>query len=192
MESIGYPVKATAQADERLSRLLIFIKWFLAIPHFIVIYILMLVEMLFLLFAWFAILFTGRFPRSLFTFNEGVFRWMWRLNMYLLLQTDKYPPFSLEKDDSYPATLEIAYPERLSRLLIFFKFLLAIPHFLVIWVLQIAMCFVLVASWFIILFTGKIPQSMSHFIIGVSKWYIRVHAYLFLMTDVYPPFSFED
>ena len=93
----SYPVEVRARLDEPLSRWLWLVKWLLAIPHYIVLFFLTIGALLAAIFAWFAILFTGRYPRSLFDFIEGVFRWHNRVAAYaFLLITDRYPPFSLQ------------------------------------------------------------------------------------------------
>ena len=122
------PVSLNARLDEPLSRGLWLVKWFLAIPHFIILGFLWLAFLVTTFIAWWAILFTGRYPRGLFEFNVGVLRWTWRVTYYATsgIGTDKYPPFSLQPAD-YPATLDIVYPERLSRGLIFVKWLLVDP-----------------------------------------------------------------
>ncbi|WP_020576627.1 DUF4389 domain-containing protein [Actinopolymorpha alba] len=130
----SYPLRLEGRLDPGLSRGLWIIKWILAIPHYIVLWVLWFVFAILTIIAWFAILFTARYPRSLFLFNEGILRWTWRVYFYaFVLGTDRYPPFKLQSDPNYPADLWIDYPERLSRGLIFVKWwLLAIPHYLVI------------------------------------------------------------
>ena len=130
--------------------------------------------------AFFAILFTGRYPRGLFDFNVGVMRWHWRVAYYCtsVLGTDRYPPFSL-KDIDYPATLDIPYPERLSRGMVLVKWwLLAIPHYLVL----------VVIAAVVLLFTRRYPQDIFELVVGINRWSIRVGAYAALMRDEYPPF----
>ena len=111
------------------------LKWLLGIPHYVILFFLWIAFIFVCIIAFFAILFTGKYPKSLFQFNEGVLRWSWRVCFYSYgaLATDKYPPFSLEPDHDYPADLEVAYPEKLSSGLVLVKWwLLAIPHYIVV------------------------------------------------------------
>ena len=160
---------------------------------------------------------TGRYPRGIFDFNVGVLRWAWRVAFYSYsaLGTDRCPPFSLGPEPDYPATLEIPYPERLSRGLVLVKWwLLAIPHYLVIgsstgrgdslvgvgatggttatgaaifWGGGLIGLLVLLAA-VALLFTARYPRDMFGFIIGMNRWTFRVWAYASLMRDEYPPF----
>ena len=173
---------------DRLSRGLIWIKWLLAIPHFIVIYFLQLAMGITTFIAWFAILFTGSYPRGLWDFALMVQRWSARVTAYLLLQRDEYPPFG---DADYPVLYHLDYPDRLSRGLIFIKWLLVIPNVIVLANLGIGLYIVLIVSWFAILFTGKFPRGMFDFVTGVTRWSLRANAYMNLMTDHYPPFSMD-
>ena len=117
-----YPARLTGYPDPDLSRWLWLVKWLLAIPHFIILFFLWFALVVVTIAAWFAILFTGRYPRSLFNFSVGVVRWNWRVSFYAYgaLGTDQYPPFTLARTD-YPADFDVDYPERLSRGLVLVK-----------------------------------------------------------------------
>ncbi|WP_378738370.1 DUF4389 domain-containing protein [Nocardia brasiliensis] len=208
------PVRVRGDLDPALSRWMWLVKWLLAIPHYIVLLFLHIAYFVLTVIAFFAILFTGKYPRALFDFNVGVMRWTWRVEFYALavLGTDKYPPFSLKSNAEYAADLEVDYPERLHRGLVLVKWwLLAIPHYLILaamssggmtlvmysdddWsgVGQIPLISILVFIALIgLLFTARYPQGLYDFVLGISRWAIRVQAYATLMRDEYPPFRLD-
>ena len=200
----AYPVSVRGELTEMPSRGWWLLKWLLAIPHYIVLAFLWIAFVVVCIIAFFAILFTGKYPKGLFTFNAGVLRWTWRVGFYsyTALATDKYPPFNLEPDDAYPADLAIEYPEKLSRGLVLIKWwLLAIPHYIVVAFLQGGagktngggLVFILaIFAGIALLFTGKYPEDIFKLVVGMNRWAYRVAAYASLMTDEYPPFRLWD
>ena len=199
----AYPVSIKGELTVPPGRGWWLLKWLLAIPHFIILAFLWIAFVVVWIIAFFAILFTEKYPKSLFNFNLGVLRWTWRVGFYSYeaLGTDKYPPFTLASVDDYPADLEVAYPERLSRGLVLVKWwLLAIPHWVVFFVFQVGWGrespgLVQILAFFgavALLFTGKYPESIFKLVIGMNRWSYRVCAYVALMTDRYPPFRLWD
>jgi hypothetical protein len=184
----GYPMTFDVEYPQELSRWLIFVKWLLVIPHGLILYALGLVSGIAIFIAWFAILFTRRFPRGLFDFVVNVNRWGLNVAAYVLLMRDDYPPFSWEKG-KYAVTYDVEYPEQLSRWLIFVKWLLIIPHIIVLYVLFLAYYVTLLIAWFAILFTKRYPQGLFRFGVGVLRWGSRINVYSNLLRDDYPPFS---
>lgn len=193
----GHPVEApepkgTLVFDvaypERLSRLLIFVKWLLAIPHLFILYFLNIAAGVVSIIAWFAILITGRYPRGMWTFVLLFERWSTNVAVYAYLLRDEYPPFG---EGPYPVRFDLEYPERLSRLLIFVKWLLVIPHVFILAFLGLAAGVVSFIGFFAILITGNYPRAMFDFMVGFARWSLRVNLYLLNLTDVYPPFSLD-
>jgi hypothetical protein len=198
--SLGSSVHVRGRIDAPLGRWRWLVKWFLVIPHLIVLVFLWIAFVVLTVVAGISIAITGRYPPSIFRFNVGVLRWSWRVEFYAFtLGTDRYPPFSLEPDASYPADLDIDRPERLSRGLVWVKWwLLAIPHYLVIvffsgpsWPgggLIGVLC--LVAG--VLLATRRpYPEPIFSFVMGMHRWSWRVVAYAALMRDEYPPFRLD-
>ncbi len=187
-------------------------KWFLAIPHWILLGFLWLGFLVASIIAFFAILFTARYPRRLFRYNVGVLRWTWRVTYFATsgIGTDRYPPFTLGPAE-YPATLEIEYPARLSRGLVLVKWwLLAIPHYIIVgffvgttWYARGGndewktaggpglIGWVSIIAGVALLFTARYPRGLFDFVMGMNRWLYRVIAYSALMTDSYPPFTLD-
>src|SRR5215218_4049308 len=204
-----YPVRLEGRLDPMLSRWLWLVKWLLALPHLIVLAFLWIVFVVLSVVAFFAILFTARYPRGIFEFNLGVLRWTWRVAFYSYgaLGTDRYPPFTLGAAPDYPATLDVAYPGELSRGLVLVKWwLLAIPHYLLVGVFLGGGGFAArqAGHWgwgagagliaLLVLFAGvalllraRYPRGLFDFVLGLDRWVARVAAYTGLMTDAYPP-----
>ena len=134
------------------------------------------------------ILFRKKYPRWWFDWNRELLRFTNRVGIYLALMEDRYP----STDDRRSVHLEIDYPDvprELNRWLPLVKWLLAIPHYIVLFLLYIAVLVVVVIAWFAILFTGRYPRGLFDFVTGVIRWHNRVMAYAFLLvTDRYPPF----
>ncbi len=210
------PVAVRARLEEPLSRWLWLVKWILLIPHWIVLFFLWIAFVLVTIVAFFAILFTGRYPQGLFGFNLGVLRWTWRVEYYGYgaLGTDRYPPFTLAEVPDYPAQLDVAYPERLSRGLVLVKWwLLAIPHYAITGLFTAGLSVAVYQSssgeWYsrtsgpglialcvlfagvALLFTSRYPGGLYDFLLGMGRWVLRVTAYAALMTDRYPPFRLD-
>jgi hypothetical protein len=208
----GYPLRLTGELSPQLSRWLWLFKWLLAIPHFIVLFVLWVAFAVVSVVAFFSILFTRRYPRGLFEFNVGVLRWSWRVGFYSYsaLGTDRYPPFTLKDVPDYPARLEVDYAESLSRGLVLIKWwLLALPQYLVVavfvgggwaawtgndtfmWTSGGLVGLLVLFAGVVLLFTQRYPKTLYDFVLGMNRWVFRVVAYAGLMTDAYPPFRLD-
>jgi len=202
METRPYPIRLDGRLDPTISRWLWLVKWLLVIPHVIVLVFLWLAVVVTTFIAGVSILFTTRYPRSLFDFNVGVMRWTWRVSFYAYsaLGTDRYPPFSLAPDATYPADFSVEYPQQLSRGLVLVKWwLLAIPQLLIVAVLaggfglhfgNLIGLLVLISAVMLAV-TGKYPAEIFDLTMGFNRWCYRVLAYVALMRDEYPPFRLD-
>ncbi|MCB0969925.1 MAG: DUF4389 domain-containing protein [Acidimicrobiales bacterium] len=202
-----HPARLEGHLDPEVSRALWLVKWLAVIPHLVVLVFLWVAFWLLSLVAGVAILFTGRYPRSLFDVNVGIIRWSWRVGFYAFspMGTDRYPPFTLARVDDYPATFDIAYPEQLSRGLVLVKWwLLAIPHYVVVAILLGGLggtedaggapgligVLTFVAG-VILLVRAAYPQRLFDLLVGLHRWVVRVLTYAAGMTDAYPPFRLD-
>jgi hypothetical protein len=165
----------------------------LAIPTILIASLLMQVAMILALLSWFAILFTGTLPGGLASFMVGSLRWYARATGYMYLLTDRYPPFSLDPEPTYPIRCDVdAQLENRNRATTFFRIILAIPHFVILGILGYVMVVVGFIAWLVALFTGRLPDGLHNFIAGYVRWTMRVYGYLLLLVDEYPPFSFSE
>jgi hypothetical protein len=206
-----YPVTVTVEpALANRNRLTTFFRLILAIPHIILVGgvglsiatsqnessttsgvgeggLLGAVAAFLAIISWFTIVFAGTHIVGIRQFCSFYLRWKTRASAYLMLLEDAYPPFG---DAPYPTSVEIVDPiGPRERLTVFFRLVLAIPHFIVLFFIFLAWCFTTVLAWFVILFTGSYPAGMYNFAVGALRWVVRVQAYLLLLVDEYPPFS---
>jgi hypothetical protein len=210
---MDYPVTLKVEFPKKLSRLTTFFRFFMLIPQVFVFIFVGIAAWVIMFLAWWAILFTAKYPRVFFNFVTWWLRWYTRIIGYAYLLTDKYPPFSGREEAGYPIVLGVETPGELSRLTTFFRLPLVpmptftlgkgwgimwepsggmpmtIPHLIVLYFISIAGFFILFLSWWAILFIGRYPKVFFDFITWWFRWSVRVYSYTFLVTDKYPPFT---
>jgi Domain of unknown function (DUF4389) len=188
----GYPVRLDVEYPEKLSRLLIFVKWLLVIPHILIVWALFYAAAAIAVIAFFAVLFTKKYPVGLFDFFVGVQRWTINAYVYGILDMrDEYPPFSWDQGAYPPVRYEVDYPEELRRFSPLYQWILAIPHYFVLFALFVIWAFVWIIAWFAILFTAKYPRGLFDFTEGVFRWTYRVNNYAYFLRNEYPPFTLK-
>jgi Domain of unknown function (DUF4389) len=189
-----YPISyALDYEGEDRNRLTSFFRYFVAIPWLIVGALWVLVAEIFAFFAWFAIVFTGRYPDGLYNFNARALRMIARVNGFYALATDDYPPFNGDPDDTFPVRVGVDEPKpEYSRLKTFFRLIVGIPVFLLAWVQGIIGGVISIIAWFAILFTGRFPEGMFEPLRSALAYQVRATAYILLMTEDYPPFSYDE
>jgi len=183
-----YPVRLEFQRQAEYNRLLPLVKWLLAIPHYIVLSLLGVAAFFAVIGAFFAVLFTGRYPRGLFDFLVGVYRWSIRVTAYVYLMTDRYPPFTLSAQPDEPVQLEVEYPEAgIDRWRPLVHWLLILPYAFVVSILSNLAALFAFFALFTILFTKKFQAGMFDIVVVALRWQTRAFAYAFWMVDKYPP-----
>jgi hypothetical protein len=193
----GYPATFEADAPERIDNWRPLVQWLLAIPHFLILYVLGFVSEVVGIISWFVILITGRLPEGFATLQCLYIRYSNRTTSYAAFLREEYPPFVFETVARDPGT----YPpvrtsfaielENRNRLTVAFRIILVIPHLIVLAVLGLAAFVAVVIAFFAVLFTGRWPDGLRTFVVGVIRWATRVNAYFLLLTDEYPPFSLD-
>jgi Domain of unknown function (DUF4389) len=183
-----YPAGFEISYPSELNRWLPLIKWLLVIPHFIALFFVGIGAFFVAVYGFFAVLFTGRWPRGAFDYLVGTFRWGYRVGAYFHLMTDAYPPFSLADDPSYPLRLNIDYPEHVANWRPLVQWLLAIPYLLIAGVLYWLTGVLTIVAFFTVLFTKQIPREVFELMVPGLRWNLRGSAYAYFMTERYPPF----
>lgn len=187
-----YPITYEVDYNREPNRLTTFFRLLLAIPWLIVGYIYAIAGIFTWIAAWFALLFTGRYPQGLYNFNSGVLRYFTRINSYVALLTDQFPPFGLSPDPTYPVRLQVApRAEKQSRLKVFFRLILFLPLIIVAYAMNTLHTGAVFVSWLTIVFRGYQPAGAHNALVFTTAWQARIGGYIGLLTDVYPPVGDE-
>jgi hypothetical protein len=190
MYPISYEVDSALEGRNRLTT---FFRYIVAIPWLIVAYVYGIVAEIAAVIAWFAIVFTGKYPQGIYDFNAGYLRMVSRVNGFEYLLTDGWPPFGGDDDPAYPIRIGVAPPlDAYSRLKTGLRFLVGIPVMLLAIVQAIILTVCALIGWFAILFTGKLPEGLFNPMRSAGAYLTRTTAYFLLMTEDYPPFSYEE
>lgn len=184
---MDHPIRLVVTDDLKRSRLTVFFRLLLVIPHIIWLELWAIVAMIVLLIAWFAALFTKRVPQGMHNFLAGFLRYQVHVFSYLTLVANPYPPFSSSSD--YPVNVEIAPPVEQGRLGVFFRLFLALPAVLLSGVLNYLSELVAVFAWFVAVITGRVPEGMRNLLAFSVRYHAQTQAYTYLLTSKYPSFN---
>jgi hypothetical protein len=187
-----YPISYEADFNPTPNRATTFFRIILAIPWIIVAMFWGFLFFFTHLFAWIAIIVTGRYPESLYNFNCGVIRFGVRTYAWAYLQTDEWPPFGLADDPNYPIRIEFApRAESQSRLKALFRLILALPMLFVSYAVNYVHLWIGVIAWLTIVFRGYQPEGINSALTFVNGFYARLYGYIAFITDDYPPIGIE-
>ncbi len=188
---MSYPVSFTVEYEQPRKRLTAFFRLLLAIPAFIWVMLYGIAAGLAVIGAWFAIVITGRYPPAMYKFVAGWLTVATQVTCYSLLLCDPYPPFTPD-NTAYPVQMGFEGPlPRYSRLLTFFRIILAIPLLLIRYVLSGLLEIAAFFAWFVIVITGRLPRGLYEMMVLGASYVARSDAYLMLLTENYPPFQDE-
>jgi hypothetical protein len=193
----SYPATFTFDPPEKIARWRVIGNIILAIPHLIILNVLRAVAEVLAFVAWILGVITGKVPLGILELLAMYIRYSTRVGMYASFLKEEYPPFSFTTtladpgDDPRVRVDFLQETEGRNRLTIFFRLILAIPHVIVLFFVFIAALFVYLIAWFAVLFTGRWPAGLRSFAVGLQRWSTRLNAYMFLLTDEYPPFGFK-
>lgn len=188
---VSYPVSFEADYVESRNRLTTFFRLILAIPLAIWAALYGIIAQLAVIVAWFAILITGSYPEGLYDFVAGFTRFYTRVLAYIYLLSDPYPSFGGSDDPAYPVRMRFERLEQYSRLKTFFRIILAIPILVVRYVMGLLLEIGAVAGWFVVLVIGKMPRGLFDLMVLANSYTARSDAYIFLLSETYPPFQDE-
>jgi len=189
---VSYPVTFEADYVERRSRLTACFRLILAIPLMVWLYLYALAALIAVVIAWVAVVLTARYPEGLYGFVAGYTRFLSRFTPYVCLLSDPYPPFGGSEDSTYPVRMRFTGPlEHYSRLKTFFRIILAIPVAILRYVMNVLLEIGAVAAWFVIVITGRMPRGLFDLMVLANSYMARSDAYLYLLTETYPPFQDE-
>jgi hypothetical protein len=193
----SYPATFALDPPERIANWRPLVQWLLAIPHMLVVGVLGYVAELVAFISWLAILFTGKQPDGLAGIQRMYQRYQMRTWAYVGFQLEDYPPFSFSMTDADPgdyAGLRVDFrtaEEGRNRGTVLIRLLMVIPHVIVLSLAWIAGFLAVLAGFFAVLFTGRWPEGLRSFVLGLMRWQLRFNSYFFLLNDEYPPFSTE-
>jgi len=183
----AHPIGLIDSDDLRRSRLTVFFRYPLTIPHFVWLVIWGIAAEIALLIAWIVAIFTGRVPVGLHQFLAGYVRYSTRVNAYLLLMANPWPPFTNSRP--YPLDVEIAPPAAQSRVSVLFRLVLAIPAFILSYTFRLVNTFVAFLTWFYALFSGRASEGMKNLSVWLYRYEVQTYSYVFLLTGKYPSLS---
>jgi hypothetical protein len=180
-----HPIDLTVSGDLKRSRLTVFFRLIIAIPHFIVLTLWGFVAELLLIVVWLVTIFTGRVPDGMHDFIASFLRYLTRVSAYLLLLADPFPPFS-GSPGGYPVDVTIAPSAPQSRVTVIFRIIVAIPALLLTYVFRLVNEIVAFLGWFYCLATGQMHEGMQNLSTWLLRYEVQTYGYLFLLTDRYP------